>query len=119
MKLPEYAYRQSPGVQIPNPGVLSLPGAPPTGAGELLGAVSELNRNLVEAEQRVEASRRAVQKQAILSEIGIESEGMIARPDTTMPAAVWGDHVGKSLTQRVQDRVRDHPDESFRNDVVA
>ena len=119
MRFPEYAYRQSPGTQIPNPGVPSLPGAPPTGAGELLGAVSDLNRSLVEAEQRVEASRRAVETSRLFGDLDAQAQEMIRNPDTSVPASVYQERMQTALQQTLADRIKDHPDERYRNLVLA
>src|SRR3990167_10178734 len=101
MRFPEYAYRQSPG------------------AGDLLGAVSDLNRSLVEAEQRVEASRRAVETSRLFGDLDAQAQEMIRNPDTSVPASVYQERMQTALQQTLADCIKDHPDERYRNLVLA
>jgi len=48
MRFPEYAYRQSPQVQIPNPSAPNLPEAPPSGAAQLGTAIAGVGQAIGE-----------------------------------------------------------------------
>lgn len=119
MKLPEYAYRVSPEAQIQNPGIPALPGAPPTGAGELAAATSSLARSLAEAEDRVEASRRAVQLAQATTDLETFTADRVQKTDSSVSAAEADKQYRTEATQFIQQRVENIPDERQRNLATA
>jgi len=126
MRFPEYAYRQSPQVQIPNPSAPNLPDAPPSGAVQLGGAIAGVGEAIGEnalqrakLENLVEQSRQAVQAAKLFTDLDAQAQELIRNPDVSMPASTYQKNMHDALQQTLSEGVKQFGDEKYRNAVLA